>query len=75
MGDPERSEGYGWGTAWLYRTAIGTDPSMSSTMALYGTTDSDYTPVVFDEKDSLQGWGRNFFKDHVERYEIKIKQE
>ena len=50
MGDPERSEGYSWGSAWLYRTAM--------TSGIYGTADSDFTPVVFDNDASLVGWGR-----------------
>lgn len=64
MGKPERSEGYQWGSAWLYRTAM--------TSGIYGTADSDFTPVVFDEKGTLIGWGRNFFIEQVKRYEVKI---
>ena len=67
MGQPERSEGYEWGSAWLYRTAM--------TSGVYGTADSDFTPVVFDEEGKLIGWGRNFFTEHIKRYEIKIKKE
>ena len=67
MGQPERSEGYQWGSAWLYRTAM--------TSGIYGTADNDFTPVVFDENARLVGWGRNFFTEHVKRYEIKIKKE
>ena len=67
MGQPERSEGYQWGSAWLYRTAM--------TRGIYGTANSDFTPVVFDENGKLVGWGRNFFTEHVKRYEIKVKQE
>jgi hypothetical protein len=67
MGQPERSEGYQWGSALLYRTAM--------TSGIYGTTDNDFTPVVFDENAKLVGWGRNFFTEHVKRYEIKIKKE
>lgn len=67
MGQPERSEGYQWGAAWLYRTAM--------TSGIYSTADSDFTPVVFDENGKLVGWGRNFFTEHVKRYEIKVKQE
>lgn len=65
MGKPEQSEGYQWGSAWLYRTAM--------TSGIYGTTDSDFTPVVFDESDKLAGWGRNFFTERVKQYEIEIK--
>ena len=67
MGKPERSEGYQWGSVWLYRTAM--------TSGIYGTADSDFTPVVFDENRKLVGWGRNFFIEHAKRYEIKVKQE
>ncbi len=67
MGQPERSEGYQWGSAWLYRTAM--------TSGIYGTADSDFTPVVFDANEKLVGWGRNFFTEHVKRYEIEVKHE
>ncbi len=65
MGKPERSEGYNWGSAWLYRTAM--------TSGIYGTADSDFTPVVFDQDGKVVGWGRNFFSEHVKKYEINIK--
>lgn len=67
MGAPERSEGYVWGSAWLYRTAM--------TSGIYGTSDSDFTPIVFDPDGKVVGWGRNFFIEHVKKYEIKIKNE
>jgi len=67
MGQPARSEGYEWGLAWLYRTAM--------TSGIYGTADSDFTPVVFDKNGKLVGWGRNFFTEHAKRYEFKIKHE
>lgn len=67
MGPPERSEGYAWGSAWLYRTAM--------TSGVYGTSDSDFTPIVFDSIGKVVGWGRNFFTEHIKRYEIKIKNE
>ena len=67
MGDPERSEGYGLGTVWLYRPAM--------TSGVYGTADADFTPVVFDDRGLLIGWGRNFYMEQVKRYEIDIKQE
>ena len=67
MGDPERSEGYPWGSAWLYRTAM--------TSGIYGTADSDFTPAVFDSDGILVGWGRNFLTDRVKRYELTIKGE
>jgi outer membrane protein assembly factor BamE (lipoprotein component of BamABCDE complex) len=65
MGTPERSEGYAWGSAWLYRTAM--------TSGIYGTADSDFTPVVFDQDGKVVGWGRNFFTEHSKKYEINIK--
>lgn len=64
MGQPERSEGYAWGSAWLYRTAM--------TSGVYGTEDSDFTPVVFGQDGTLVGWGRNFFTEHVKKYEISV---
>lgn len=65
MGNPEQSEGYEWGSVWLYRTAM--------TSGIYGTADSDFTPVVFDQNDKLEGWGRDFFTERVRRYELEIK--
>lgn len=65
MGSPERSEGYEWGSAWLYRTAM--------TSGVYGTADPDFTPIVFDNNGKVIGWGRNFFTEHVKNYEINIK--
>jgi hypothetical protein len=65
MGRPERSEGYAWGSAWLYRTAM--------TSGIYGTADSNFTPVVFGQDRKVVGWGRNFFTEHVKKYEISIK--
>jgi len=53
MGPPERSEGYAWGTAMLYRTAM--------TSGIYGTADSDFTPVMFDRMASLWGGGETSF--------------
>ncbi len=67
MGQPERSEGYAWGSAWLYRTAM--------TSGVYGTADSDFTPIVFDQDGKVLGWGRNFFVEHIKRYEINIKKQ
>ena len=64
MGDPERSEGYPWGNVWLYRTAM--------TSGIYGTADTDFTPVVFDNHGLLVGWGRNFFEERAKQYEVKI---
>ncbi len=67
LGDPERSEGYEWGSAWLYRTAM--------TSGVYGTADSDFTPVVFDSSHKLIGWGRNFFTEQVKRYDVQLHKE
>ena len=67
MWPAERSEGYPWGSAWLYRTAM--------TSGIYGTADSDFTPVMFDKNGILQGWGRNYFEQYVNKYELTIKQE
>ena len=67
MGQPERSEGYKWGSAWLYRTAM--------TSGIYGTADSDFTPVVLDGNGKLIGWGRNFFVEQVKRYDLTVKHE
>lgn len=64
LGLPERSEGYQWGAAWLYRTAM--------TSGVYGTADQDFTPVVFDATDNLIGWGRNFFTETERKYRVEI---
>lgn len=65
MGKPERSEGYPWGSAWLYRTAM--------TSGIYGTADSDFTPVMFNSEGQLIGWGRNYYDNYVKKYELTIK--
>jgi outer membrane protein assembly factor BamE (lipoprotein component of BamABCDE complex) len=52
MGDPEGSEGYGWGTVWFYRTAKSAGGSQES-------PDTDFTPIIFNDKSILIGWGRN----------------
>lgn len=65
MGQPERSEGYAWGSALLYRTAM--------TSGVYGTADSDFTPVMFNVNGELIGWGRNFFQEQIKRYEIAVE--
>jgi len=70
MRDPERSEGYPWGSAWLYRTAI----TKGISGGIYGTVDSDYTPAVFNDEGNLVGWGRNFLVERTKRYEITIKE-
>jgi hypothetical protein len=66
MKAPERSEGYPWGSVWLYRTAM--------TSGTYGSTDDDFTPLVFSRTGQLEGWGRNYY-DHVSRSEQIIKVE
>lgn len=67
IGRPERSEGYPWGSAWLYRTAM--------TSGIYGTADPDFTPVMFNKNTILHGWGRNYFEQYVSKYELTIKQQ
>jgi hypothetical protein len=52
MGSPQRLEGYSWGTVWLYRTAI--------TKGAQTTPETDFTPLVFDRRGILLGWGRDF---------------
>jgi outer membrane protein assembly factor BamE (lipoprotein component of BamABCDE complex) len=69
LGEPERSEGYPWGSAWLYRTAM----TKGIDGGIYGAIDADYTPVMFDNNGILQGWGRNYFEQYVNRYELTIK--
>ena len=59
MGKPDSFEAFAWGTAWVYRTAM--------TSGQGGKADSDFTPVVFDEKGILIGWGRNFYTEHFKR--------
>ena len=71
MGEPERSEGYPWGSAWLYRTAM----TKGTEGGIYGSTDSDYTPVMLDKNGTLVGWGRNYFEQYINKYEITIKKE
>jgi hypothetical protein len=68
MGKPDRSEGYNWGSAWLYRTAM----TKGIEGGIYGEIDADFTPIVFDKNSKVIGWGRNFFVEHTKKYEIKI---
>jgi len=42
--------------------------------SIYGTVDSDYTPVVFNDEGNLVGWGRNFLIERTKRYELTIKE-
>jgi hypothetical protein len=51
MGPPQRVEGYPWGTVWLYRTAL--------TKGARVTPETDYTPLVFDRRGVLLGWGND----------------
>jgi hypothetical protein len=56
MGPPQRVEGYPWGTVWLYRTALST--------GVRTTPETDFTPLVFDRRRILLGWGRDFLATH-----------
>jgi hypothetical protein len=58
MGDPEASEGYASGAAWLYRTAL---PITAQGTAV------EWTPVVFNEQGTLIGWGRNLLAEQRQR--------
>jgi hypothetical protein len=58
MGDPEASEGYAWGAAWLSRTALPTTAQ--------GTA-AEWTPVVLNEQGTLIGWGRGLLAERRER--------
>lgn len=69
LGQPEKSEGYQWGSAWFYRTAM----SDGISGGIYGSIDADFTPVIFDQNRVLIGWGRNFYDQRVEKHEITIK--
>ena len=69
MGEPERCEGYPWGSAWLYRTAM----TQGINGSIYGSVDADCTPVMFNKNNILQGWGRNYFEQYVNKYELTIK--
>ena len=59
MGPPQRVEGYPWGTVWLYRTAL--------TTGVRTTPQTDFTPLVFDRRRILLGWGRDFLATHLDR--------
>jgi len=60
MGQPETWGGYKWGPVWLYWTD-------------FGTADSDFTPVVFDEDGKLFGWSKDDFIWFMDRYGINVK--
>lgn len=68
VGEPERSEGYQWGSAWLYRTAM----TNGTFGGIYGSVDADFTPVMFDENRTLIGWGRNFYEQRLNKHELTI---
>jgi hypothetical protein len=59
MGPPQRIEGYPWGTVWLYRTAL--------TKGARAIPETDFTPLVFDGRRILLGWGRDFFASYLQR--------
>jgi len=56
MGPPQRVEGYPWGIVWLYRTAL--------TKGVRTIPETDFTPLVFDRRRILLGWGRDFLATH-----------
>ena len=55
MGTPQSSEGYDWGTVWIFRT------SSNHSVTFQGALDENHTPVVFDKDDKLIGWGRQVY--------------
>jgi hypothetical protein len=59
MGPPQRLEGYSWGTVWLYRTEL--------TTHVRTTPERDFTPLVFDPRGVLVGWGSDFFATYRHR--------
>jgi hypothetical protein len=59
MGPPQRVEGYSWGTVWLYRTAL--------TKGVRVTPETDYTPLVFDRRGVLLGWGNDILTSYSHR--------
>ena len=59
MGPPQRVEGYPWGTVWLYRTAL--------TKGMRTTPETDFTPLVFDRRRILLGWGSDFLATYRHR--------
>jgi hypothetical protein len=59
MGPPQRLEGYPWGTVWFYRTAL----TKGSRVA----PETDYTPLVFDRRGVLLGWGRELLASYNQR--------
>jgi hypothetical protein len=59
MGPPQRVEGYAWGTAWLYRTGL--------TKRARTTPETEFTPIVFDRRGVLLGWGRDVLATYSQR--------
>ena len=59
MGPPQRVEGYSWGTVWLYRTAL--------TKGARATPETDFTPLVFDRRGVLLGWGKDVLASYSQR--------
>ncbi|MBW8015071.1 MAG: DUF3192 domain-containing protein [Planctomycetes bacterium] len=69
MGQPRKTEAYSRdGTNiefWLYLTeGVGINRKM---------TDEHFTPLVF-ENGKLAGWGRNYYVERTQKYDIKIDQ-
>jgi hypothetical protein len=60
-GEPQRHEGYQWGTVWLYRTAMPHGARV--------TPETDLTPLIVDQRGILLGWGRDLLSEHIKRYE------
>jgi hypothetical protein len=59
MGPPQRLDTYPWGAVWRYRTAL--------TKGARTTPESDFTPLVFDRRGVLLGWGRDFWATYSQR--------
>jgi outer membrane protein assembly factor BamE (lipoprotein component of BamABCDE complex) len=53
MGKPSFTEGYNWGSAWMYRTAMST--------GVYSEAPEDFTPVLLDVEGKVIGWGRQAY--------------
>jgi outer membrane protein assembly factor BamE (lipoprotein component of BamABCDE complex) len=59
VGKPAFTEGYEWGTAWMYRTA------MSS--GVYSEAPEDFTPVLLNPEGKVAGWGRSAYEEKFNR--------
>lgn len=57
MGEPLKDEVYHQENAWFYYT--------QRRAADFVITRDECTPLVFDELDLLQGWGRDFYRKNV----------